>query len=121
MRNIFGVIAALCLASANCLGQGTTATLSGTATDSSGAVVAGVTIRTTNLSTNGTREARTDSAGNYSIPFLTAGDYKISAAKEGFQGQQNERVTLQVDQNARIDFTMQVGSVTETVNVTASS
>src|SRR5258706_6666507 len=114
-------MAAFCRGAASCLGKGTTATLPGTATDSSGGVVTDVTVRATNLSTNGFREARTDSAGNYSIPFLTAGDYKISATKGGFQAQQNERVTLQVDQNARIDFTMVVGSVTETVNVTASS
>src|SRR5438552_601693 len=121
MRNVSGVVALLSVAAATCFGQGTTATLSGTATDSSGAVVAGVAVRAANLSTNAAREAQTDAAGNYSIPFLTAGDYKVTASREGFQGQQNERVTLQVDQNARIDFVMQVGSVNETINVSASS
>jgi hypothetical protein len=121
MGKIVRVLAATCLAAAACFGQGTTATLSGTATDTSGAVVAEVTVRATSLSTNTVREAKTDAAGNYSIPFLQAGDYKVTATREGFQAQQNSKVTLQVDQSARIDFAMQVGSVNETVNVSATS
>jgi hypothetical protein len=121
MGNLIRVIAVVCLAAVLCFGQGTTATLSGTTTDSTGATVADVTVRVTSLSTNTVREAKTDAAGNYSIPFLQAGDYKVSVSREGFQGQENNKVTLQVDQSARIDFTMQVGSVNETVNVSASS
>jgi hypothetical protein len=121
MGKILRVFAAACLAAAACFGQGTTATLSGTATDTSGAVVAEVTVRTTSLSTNTVREVKTDAAGNYSIPFLESGDYKITATREGFQSQESSKVTLQVGQSARIDFAMQVGSVNETVNVSASS
>lgn len=120
MRIFNGVLAALCLAALS-YGQSTTATLSGTATDSSGAVIADVTVQASSLSTNAVREAKTDAAGNYSIPFLTAGEYKVAGSKPGFQTQQNEHVVLQVDQNARIDFVMQVGNVSETVNVSASS
>ena len=121
MCKVNGVLAVVCLSAVTCFGQGTTATLSGTASDASGASISEVTIRATNLSTNAIREAKTDAAGNYSIPFLPTGDYKVSAAREGFQMQQNDRVTLQVDQNARIDFILQVGSVNETVNVSAST
>ena len=121
MGKFFRVIAALCIAAMTSFGQGTTATLSGTTTDSSGATVSDVTVRATSLSTNTVRESKTDAAGNYSIPFLRSGDYKVSATRDGFQGQENNKVTLQVDQSARIDFVMQVGSVSETVNVSASS
>ena len=74
------------------LAQQTTATLSGTVTDSSGAAVAGVAIKATNLGTNQTREAVTDAAGTYSIPFLPAGDYKV-CNRRGFSGQENGQVT----------------------------
>ena len=121
MKKINRGLAVLGFAAAMCFGQGTTAILSGTATDSSGAVIAEVTVRTTNLSTNAVREAKTDEAGHYTIPFLPAGDYKVTATRTGFQVQENAQVTLQVDQSARIDFVMQVGSVNETVNVSAST
>ncbi len=121
MRKLYGVMALVCLSAVLSFSQTTTATLSGTASDASGAIIAGVTVRATSLSTNAVREVTTDSGGSYTIPFLPSGDYKVTATKEGFQAQQNERVNLQVDQTARIDFSMQVGNVTETVNVSANS
>ena len=107
-------LAALCL-SLLCQpsrGQTTTATLLGTAVDSSGAVVVGVTVAATNLATNARREATTDQDGNYSIPSLPAGEYRVTATHEGFQAQRVDRVTLQVEQSARVDFTLKVGNVT---------
>src|SRR5258708_8021954 len=95
MGNFIRVMAAVCLAAISCFGQGTTATLSGTTTDSTGATVADVTVRVTSLSTNTVRETKTDAAGNYSIPFLQAGEYKVGATRDGFQGQENGHVTLQ--------------------------
>jgi hypothetical protein len=101
-------------------GQQTTATLVGVAVDSSGASIGGVTVKATNLATGAVREATTDGAGNYSIPFLPAGAYKVTASKEGFQAQQVDSITLQVEQAARLDFTFKVGNVTETINVSAA-
>jgi hypothetical protein len=102
-------------------GQQTTATMSGTVTDSSGAAVSGVAIKVTNLATNQTREAQTDSAGGYSIPFLAAGDYLVTVTREGFQAQKIDTVNLQVNQSARVDFSLQIGNVAETVDVIASA
>jgi len=102
-------------------GQGTTATLSGVATDASGAVLPGVLVRATKLSTNTARESTTDSAGNYSLPFLTAGDYAITATHQGFTTQQVDRATFQVDQAARLDFVLKIGNVNESISVAASS
>src|SRR5438132_6602727 len=104
-----------------CRGQTTTATLLGTVVDSSGAVGVGVTVAATNLATNARREATTDQAGNYSIPSLPAGEYRVTATHEGFQAQRVDRVTLQVEQSARVDFTLKVGNVTETIDVNASA
>src|SRR5260370_32657356 len=101
--------------------QQTTATLLGTVTDSSGAAVPGAKLRVANLATNVRREAESGAAGNYSIPYLPAGNYQVTITKEGFQAQQIDNVTLQVDQTARLDFSMRVGNVTETVNVSASA
>lgn len=107
--------------SAPLLAQQTTGTLLGTVVDSSGAAVPNVTIRVLNLATNAQRETATDSGGTYSLPFLAAGNYKITASKDGFQAQQVSDIVLQVDQSARINFTLKVGSVNETINVSGEA
>lgn len=104
-----------------CGAQQTTATLLGTVADSSGAAVVGASVAAFNLATNVHREALTDRAGNYSIPSLPAGDYRVTATHAGFQVQRVDSVTLQVEQSARVDFALKVGNVTETIDVTASA
>ncbi|MEJ7608986.1 MAG: TonB-dependent receptor [Bryobacteraceae bacterium] len=102
-------------------GQQTTATLVGSATDSSGAILPEVLVRVTNLATNAVREAKTDASGGYSLVFLPAGDYSVASALKGFQASKVESVTLQVQQTARVDFNLKVGDVAETVIVEASA
>ena len=80
-----------------------------------------VTVRATNLSTNAQRDTKSDDTGAYSLPFLTAGDYTVTVTLPGFQMNRVERITLQVQQTARLDFTLKVGEVTETINVEASA
>ena len=82
--------------------QNTTATLLGTVGDPSGGSIAGVSVRAINLATNAVRETQTDPVGNYTLTNLAAGTYKITATKEGFQVQQYDNVTLQVEQSARL-------------------
>ena len=101
------------------LAQQTTATLTGTVTDPVGAVVADVTITATNLATNAVRETKTGNTGSYTLPFLPAGDYSMTAVAPGFQQQKVDRLTLQVQQTARVDLQLQVGEVAETINVEA--
>ena len=117
--------AALCFIAISSLlpmyAQQTSATLLGTVTDASGAAVAGVTVRATNLATNFNRQGVTDQAGSYSIRPLPAGSYKITASQSGFQAQQIDNVVLQVEQSARVDISLKVGNVTETINVSASA
>lgn len=93
----------------------------GTVVDPSGAAVAGVKVAVSNLATNIQRDTTSDQVGNYSIPSLPAGDYRVTATKEGFQVQKIDKVTLQVEQSARVDFTLRVGNVTETIDVNASA
>jgi hypothetical protein len=99
-----------------CLAQVTTATLLGTATDPSGAVLPNVAVKATNLATNASRETLSDVSGNFTLPFLTAGDYDVSASLAGFQAQKIKGLTLQVQQTARIDFQFKVGDVSESVS-----
>ena len=101
--------------------QQTTATLLGTVGDASGGLISGVRVKVTNLATNAERETQTDQAGYYSVPNLPAGNYKVTATKEGFQVQQFDNLTLQVEQSARLAIVMQIGNVAETVNVSASA
>jgi len=111
----------LSLAAAVSHAQQTTATLLGTVTDASGAAVPGVTVQASNLGTNVVREATSDAGGSYFIPNLPPGNYRVRAAKEGFQAARVESVTLQVEQAARLDLKLKVGSITETVSVSASA
>ncbi|MEO8130452.1 MAG: TonB-dependent receptor, partial [Bryobacteraceae bacterium] len=101
--------------------QQTSATLLGTVGDASGGSIPGVRVKVMNLATNAERETQTDQAGYYSIPNLPAGNYKVTATKEGFQVQQYDNVTLQVEQSARLAIIMQIGNVAETVNVSATA
>ena len=120
-RFVRGIFACALLSAWPMFGQQTTATLLGTVTDSSGAIVPGVLVKATSLSTNTSREAKTDDSGSYSIPFLPAGDYSVTAAVQGFQASRVDQVTLQVQQTARVDFSLKVGDVTDTVRVEASA
>src|SRR5690348_18470236 len=72
----------LLLLAGSCFGQQTSGTLVGTVTDSTGALTPDTTIRATNLATNVEREAKTDSAGTYNLPFLTVGDYSVTASRD---------------------------------------
>lgn len=101
--------------------QQTTATLLGTVTDATGAGVPGVAIQVASLATNVTRDVVSDSSGAYALPNLPPGVYRVTATKTGFQASRAESVTLQVEQVARLDIKLQVGSITETINVDASA
>jgi hypothetical protein len=84
-------------------------------TDASGALIPEVAVKVINTATNASRIAQTDASGTYTIPFLAAGAYRITAEKAGSQAQHVEQLTLQVGQTARLDLKLQVGEVTETV------
>jgi hypothetical protein len=95
--------------------------ITGTVTDPSGAAIGNAVVVITNLSTNQVRQAITEDAGNYTIPFLVPGRYKIEAKSQGFKAGIAADRTLQVGDVMRVDFALEVGAVTESVEVAASA
>ncbi|MEO8129610.1 MAG: TonB-dependent receptor, partial [Bryobacteraceae bacterium] len=100
---------------------GATATLLGTITDPSGALVANVTVTATNADTQLTRAAETDSSGNYTIFALPIGHYDIRANLAGFRASEVKDVALTIDQRARINFQLLVGETRDTVTITGET
>jgi hypothetical protein len=121
LRPLAAFLAGLLALPALQLNGQTQAEITGEATDSAGALVPGVTVTVTNEGTNFTRQAMTNSAGTYSFPSLLPGTYRLRAEKSGFQSVMRSGIQLQVQQVARLDFRMEVGQVTETIDVTSSA
>src|SRR3954447_4721427 len=114
-------LACLCGLTFSLYGQVSTAELSGTVTDATGATVANVKVTATNAGTNIERSTNTDSTGRYIIPLLPPGDYVLTAEASGFRKSVQRGITLQVNQQASIDISLQLGQVSESVEVTAQA
>src|SRR5881296_2126344 len=99
----------------------TQAGISGVIHDPSGAVIPGVTVTVTNPATNFVRTAISNEAGVYNFPVLQPGKYNIKVELPGFRTIEQNGVELQVQQSARIDFTLQVGEVSQTVEVSGTA
>jgi hypothetical protein len=123
-REVNRGFAALCLSfvvnGSAALAQTPTATITGQVRDASGAAIPGVRVSAKNVQTNIEREAVTSENGDYTIPLLSIGAYQVSIEKQGFKKAVQTGLVLQVDQKARLDFTLQVGQVSESVEVTAA-
>src|SRR5882762_753543 len=120
LRKFFWSVPLLLAATMSLSGQQTRATLVGTLTDPSGAVISGSTVTIVNLQTGVRRETKTDPTGNYTVPFLPEGSYSVTVAMQGFRQKEVQRVTLAVGQTGRVDFQMEVGDVIQNVTVQAS-
>ena len=103
------------------MAQVASAELSGTVLDSSGAAVANVKVTATNTATNLAREGVTDGSGRYVITLLPAGDYTVSAEAPGFRKLVQSGLVLQINQQARLDLSLELGHASETVEVTAQA
>src|SRR5687768_4049051 len=101
--------------------QDTTATLLGTLSDSSGAVLPGVTISVKNVDTTQTRTVTSDDAGRYRVPLLPPGRYEVTAQLSGFQTVVRSGVTLTVGQEALVNIQMALGNVAESITVEAAA
>jgi hypothetical protein len=101
-------------------GQAVSGTILGSVQDSSGAPVPGAPVTIVNSETGLTRTAATDSAGEYAVPSLPPGTYSASATVKGFKKVSLSGIRLNVDQKARVDLKLEVGDVSESVQVQAS-
>jgi outer membrane receptor protein involved in Fe transport len=99
------------------LGQVTTASVTGTVTDNTGAVLRGATVVAVNRSTNVEYNATSNDAGVYTITGLPLGSYVIKAEAQGFKKVTTNPITLESGQIARVQLALEVGGITEEVEV----
>src|SRR5687768_9994944 len=107
MRCVF-IILAVAMVS---LAQQDRGTFTGTVTDPAGSVVPNVTVEIVNADTNATVRTSTNEAGQYTVPNLPIGSYRIRFEGAGFKALVREGLRLNVAQVARIDAPLQVGAV----------
>ncbi len=97
------------------------ATLSGTVTDPSGAVIAGAQVLIANKATGITRTATTDAAGLYAAPNLQPGPYEVTISAPGFSVTKQENITLTVGAQQTLNVPLKIGEATQTVVVTEAA
>ena len=102
-------------------GQSTFGSISGTVKDASGAAVTGAQVTLTSTATGSKETFNTDQNGLYSFVNLSPGEYRIDVEKTGFKHLTRESIEVQVQQSVRIDALMEVGAISQTVNVTAET
>jgi hypothetical protein len=96
-------------------------TITGTISDPAGAVVANAQIEARNLETDAVYPAASTTTGNYTLSQLPVGTYELSAVVPGFKKYVRRGLTVQVAETLRIDVTMEVGTSTESVTITADA
>jgi hypothetical protein len=119
---IVGSILVLCLAlgigASTSLGQAVYGSIIGTVTDPQGNAVAGANVTVTSVTKNTTEQTTTNDSGNFSVIHLIPDTYKVKIEAPGFKASDIASVLVQVDTTARVDAQLQVGAVTQTVEVT---
>jgi hypothetical protein len=120
MRGIRASIVLCLLAAVPAIAQETRGNISGRVQDAQG-VVPGATVRITSVDTNATQVLVTNSTGYFEAPLLQPGRYTITVEMQGFRPVVRENVVLAVGQQINLPFTLEVGSVSERVTVTAES
>jgi hypothetical protein len=117
------ILFALCTAvllSFSINGQTFTGSIGGQVTDVSGLAVAGVQVTAIETATNETSKTITNGAGEYSVAFLKPGLYRVTFEAKGFKQQVRSDLALQLNQSFRLDQTLEVGALTESVVVAAT-
>jgi hypothetical protein len=115
------VVFALCLFVCGRVFAGVTASISGTVTDASGAVVAGATVTATNVETGIAITHTTNGQGFYSFQELPLGNYTIEVSQTGFKAYRTTGVILQVNDARVVDAALQVGAASEKIEVSSGA
>jgi Carboxypeptidase regulatory-like domain len=111
------ILLSLCLASPQGIAQTVTGTIRGTITDPSGAIVSGAAVTATNTASAVATVTKTNGSGEYSIRFLQIGQYKVSVSAPGFETANYGPFALEIDQTAKVDIPLRIGTATTSVDV----
>src|SRR3954447_23767763 len=95
--------------------------ITGTVSDPSGAAIVGATVSVISTGTSAERTVKTNESGIYDVPALIPGNYLMRIEAPGFRKEERRDIVLQVGDVSRIDFAMQIGNVTDTVEVTGGA
>jgi hypothetical protein len=120
LRVVLGLLSVLVPPAAGAFAQVTTGDIVGRVVDASGAVLPGATVTVENSGTRDVRSATTSATGDYVVNLLSIGNYVVRIELAGFQAQQSS-VALRSGERIRVDGRLQLGSVTESVQVTAET
>src|SRR5215471_11553784 len=114
------LLGALFFVNAGFAQEGINASLGGTVSDPTGALIPGVEVTAKNIATGVTSTTITNESGTYRFPSLQPGSYEVTATLSGFQTQ-SFRLSLGTSQSIRQNFTLHVGNVAQTVEVTVAA
>jgi hypothetical protein len=121
-QHCFAIICTLLFLTSSAYAQlANTTALTGTVTDSSGASVGDVAIQAVNKGTQDTYNTKTGPDGNFTIQFIKIGTYTVTATKDGFSTVTQENIQIDANQTVRTNFNMQIGSVNQSVVVSAGA
>lgn len=115
------ILTALALLAAPLAAQIATGAILGNVKDGSGAPVPGATVTATQLATQASRTTTTDADGQYELPLLPVGSYRVQIELAGFKNHVQTGILLEVGRNARVDAAIEPGAVEEVVSVVADA
>jgi hypothetical protein len=98
---------------------GQTASVTGRVTDATGAVLPNSTVKITNVATGAARSSNTNESGYYTFSLLQPGQYEMTVESPGFKSLTRSGLVFEVDQRAELNFTLEIGAITERIEVTA--
>ncbi|HEX4808073.1 MAG TPA: carboxypeptidase regulatory-like domain-containing protein [Bryobacteraceae bacterium] len=118
-KSIFATFVALlgCLCASLSQAQDATGKIAGIITDPAGAIVQGATVTITNVGTDITKTTITDTKGFYQVQQLPVGQYRVEAESPNFSKTESGVASLDINQTLRVDLVLQIGKVTDVVNV----
>ena len=116
LPKLWAGILLICAGAGASLAQNATGSILGTVRDEQGAVIPNATVTVTNAATGGTRQVGTSAAGAYAVESLFPGEYEVKVEAQGFAAK-IETATVRVGATTTSDFTLQIGSTTQSVTI----
>lgn len=114
-------LALFLIAASSAFAQTASTQILGLVTDATGAVIPGATITAKRIETGDVRTTTANETGNYIFPLIDSGTYEVNCTAVGFKSELRRQIPVELNQKARIDFQMQIGQATETIEVTSAA